>query len=228
MCLDSIWIMCTAIDALYGQNSPIYIYIYIWGGGSDPLCLSPLWPSILLRLFFSCTPPCQPGWSASPCTCNGLWLHSHIAVFSKGTIGFSLLIKLHSLALHVLAERSCSIFCLGGVAQWPLLTAKGQNIAGSNSDRVSVVENVGFESIHFNRKRVLVLREQFNRKLKHSMSQLSIWRRKQHFAAFYQQHFVAFYVCTAFRYILCHFHVCTYILLQHFASFNWQNFASFY
>jgi hypothetical protein len=40
------------------------------------------------QLFFLCPPPCQPGWPASPCTCNGLWLHSCMAVFSKSTIVF--------------------------------------------------------------------------------------------------------------------------------------------
>jgi hypothetical protein len=33
-------------------------------------------------------PPCQTGWLASPCTCNGLWLHSCMALFSKRTIFF--------------------------------------------------------------------------------------------------------------------------------------------
>jgi hypothetical protein len=35
---------------------------------------------------FSCPPPCQPGWPAFPCTCNGLWLHSRMPVFSKRSI----------------------------------------------------------------------------------------------------------------------------------------------
>jgi hypothetical protein len=30
-------------------------------------------------LFFSCLPPCQKRWPASPCTCNGRWLHSRMA-----------------------------------------------------------------------------------------------------------------------------------------------------
>jgi hypothetical protein len=42
-------------------------------------------------------PPCQPRWPASPCTCNGLWLHSCMAVVSKRTMCFLLRIKLHAL-----------------------------------------------------------------------------------------------------------------------------------
>jgi hypothetical protein len=28
-------------------------------------------------------PTCHPGWPAPPCACNGLWLLSHMAVFSN-------------------------------------------------------------------------------------------------------------------------------------------------
>jgi hypothetical protein len=28
-------------------------------------------------------PPCSPGWPAAPCTCNGLWLLSRMAVSLK-------------------------------------------------------------------------------------------------------------------------------------------------
>jgi hypothetical protein len=34
-----------------------------------------------------CPPPCSPGWPASPCTCNGLWLISCMAVSLKEKYG---------------------------------------------------------------------------------------------------------------------------------------------
>jgi hypothetical protein len=47
-----------------------------------------LGPPFFYWLLFFCPPPCQPGWTASPYTCNGFWLHSSMAVFSKRTIVF--------------------------------------------------------------------------------------------------------------------------------------------
>jgi hypothetical protein len=60
------------------------------------LCLSSSSALHFFWFLFSCPPPCQPGWPASSCTCNGLWLQSHVAVFSKIRIVFSLRIKLYA------------------------------------------------------------------------------------------------------------------------------------
>jgi hypothetical protein len=38
---------------------------------------------IFFRLFFLGPPPCYPGWPATLCACNGLWLLSHVAVSLK-------------------------------------------------------------------------------------------------------------------------------------------------
>jgi hypothetical protein len=62
-------------------------YRSFWGGGrgsATPYAFPPPWPSIFPIIL--CPPPCYPGWPASPCTCNGLRLFSHIAVFSVRTI----------------------------------------------------------------------------------------------------------------------------------------------
>jgi hypothetical protein len=61
---------------------------------SNPLCLSPSLALHFFRLFFSCLPPCPPGWPAS------LALQSCMAVFSKRTIVFLLRIKLHEAGFH--------------------------------------------------------------------------------------------------------------------------------
>jgi hypothetical protein len=69
----------------------------VFFGSATPCAFPPPQSSVYFLSFFSCPPPCKPGWPASPCTCNGLWLHSHMAVFSKRTI-FLLRIKLHPLS----------------------------------------------------------------------------------------------------------------------------------
>jgi hypothetical protein len=51
------------------------------------------------QILFSCPPSCQPGWPASPCTCNDLWLLSQMAVciLKENNCFFSSQIKLHPL-----------------------------------------------------------------------------------------------------------------------------------
>jgi hypothetical protein len=49
---------------------------WFFGGISNSLCLSSSLALHFFRSFFLGPPPCQPGWPASPCTCNGLWLLS--------------------------------------------------------------------------------------------------------------------------------------------------------
>jgi hypothetical protein len=53
--------------------------MYVLFGVREPLCLSSSWALHFSRLFFLGPPPCQPGWPASPFTCNGLWLLRHMA-----------------------------------------------------------------------------------------------------------------------------------------------------
>jgi hypothetical protein len=65
-------------------------------------------PFIFFWLFFSCSLPCLPGWPASPCTCNGFWLHNHTSVFLKENNSFSLLwIKLHALIRLGVSPPNC-------------------------------------------------------------------------------------------------------------------------
>jgi hypothetical protein len=70
----------------------MYLAPSIWSfwGVSDPMCLSSSSALHFFQLFFLCPPPFNPEWLATPCTCNDLWLLSHVAIFSKRTIGFSL------------------------------------------------------------------------------------------------------------------------------------------
>jgi hypothetical protein len=69
-------------------KSPINSYPNIFWSATP--CASP--PTYLalhfFQLLFSDLPPCWPGWLASPCTCIGLWLHSHMAVSLKENIFF--------------------------------------------------------------------------------------------------------------------------------------------
>jgi hypothetical protein len=69
--------------------------------------------SPFFQLFFSCSPPCQPGWPASLCTHNGLWLHSRMTVLSKRTI------VVLQVQLHVVDEDSCinkcTYYCCSGL-----------------------------------------------------------------------------------------------------------------
>jgi hypothetical protein len=71
--LHGTWFSCRATPHCFGQLPHMLLLL---------LGLTFFW------LLFSCPPPCQPGWPASPCTCNGLWLHSRMALFSKNTFGF--------------------------------------------------------------------------------------------------------------------------------------------
>jgi hypothetical protein len=55
---------------------------FFFGGGEGqrPPCASPPpWPSIFPIILFWGPPPCYPGWPATPCTSNGLWLLSRMA-----------------------------------------------------------------------------------------------------------------------------------------------------
>jgi hypothetical protein len=67
------------------QNNYGKLSFFLGGGGQQCLVASPPpRPSIFsIILFLSTT--LSMGWPASPCTCNGLWLHSCMAVVSKKT-----------------------------------------------------------------------------------------------------------------------------------------------
>jgi hypothetical protein len=66
----------------------------LWGFGKTGVFLSvtpcastPPWPTVFPIILFLST-NLLTGMTASPWTCKGLWLHSHMAVFSKRTIVF--------------------------------------------------------------------------------------------------------------------------------------------
>jgi hypothetical protein len=57
---------------------------FFFGGGSVTPCASPPpQPSIFSDYSFLGPSPCSPGWQATPCICNGLWLLSRMAVSLK-------------------------------------------------------------------------------------------------------------------------------------------------
>jgi hypothetical protein len=61
------------------------IFTIFWGV-SNPFFLSSSLALNFFRLFFSGPPPYLPGWPATPCTCNGLWLLVAWQCLSKRTI----------------------------------------------------------------------------------------------------------------------------------------------
>jgi hypothetical protein len=75
-------------------------------------------------------PPCQPGWPASPCTCNGLWLISHMAVSLKENNWFLLRIKLHA---HY-SSLTYYTYILTGVAKASSLKKLSWGVALSSSE----------------------------------------------------------------------------------------------
>jgi hypothetical protein len=68
------------------------------------LCLSSSSALYFFQLFFSCPPP---WWPVAPCTCNGLWILSRMAVSRKENIFFSIRIKLRT-DRHILFGRPWS------------------------------------------------------------------------------------------------------------------------
>jgi hypothetical protein len=59
--------------------------IFFWGGGEGRRPLVPLLllgPPFLPKYSFRVHHPVKRGWPASPCKCNGLWLHSRTALIS--------------------------------------------------------------------------------------------------------------------------------------------------
>jgi hypothetical protein len=69
--MTSISCTCNGISILMAFS---FLSFFVWV--SDPLV--PL--LLLFQLFCSCPPPCQQGRPASPCTSNGLRLHSLIPI----------------------------------------------------------------------------------------------------------------------------------------------------
>jgi hypothetical protein len=87
--------------------------------GSATPCASPHPP--FFPTFLLCPPPFNRDDRATPCTFNGLWLHSRMAVFSKRTIVFLLWIKLHAVLWRVFRSETCAVkFDLFAWFIWPL------------------------------------------------------------------------------------------------------------
>jgi hypothetical protein len=75
-------LLCVGRLTLWRISSQPYIIINFLGV-SDPLCLSSSFALHFSDYSFWVHRLVDPGWPATPCTCNGLWLLRHMAVSLK-------------------------------------------------------------------------------------------------------------------------------------------------